>query len=143
MAQPLTCEGALLAMKESAKYSLNYSNYAIEHFNDALAHWNLNQDHLAIQDLISGAKDANVAAGYAGYGYTPFDLVGPWWWYFTNCLDAGEVTMSSILLAMLTADFEQLKKFVGIFDAYRVAIWNAPFDAEYYAAIARGFQKWP
>lgn len=55
----------------------------------------------------------------------------------------GEVTMDAIINAMLKADFNQLQKFIGIVDAYRVALWNAPFNAEMYAALARGFQTWP
>jgi len=55
----------------------------------------------------------------------------------------GEVTMDAILNAMLAADFDELQKFIGIVDAYRVAIWNAPFNADFYAALARGFQTWP
>ena len=55
----------------------------------------------------------------------------------------GEVSMDSILTAMLGAEFDELQKFVGLVDAYRVAIWNAPFNAELYAALARGFSTWP
>jgi hypothetical protein len=55
----------------------------------------------------------------------------------------GTLDMDAILNAMLAADFDQLTNFVGIEDAYRVAVWNAPFNAEFYAALARGFQKWP
>ena len=53
------------------------------------------------------------------------------------------VDMDAILNAMLSASFYQLQYFIGLVDAYRVAIWNAPFNAEFYAGLARGFQKWP
>ena len=55
----------------------------------------------------------------------------------------GEVTMAAILSAMLGAKFTELQDFIGIEDAYRVALWNAPFNANFYAALARGFIKWP
>jgi len=51
----------------------------------------------------------------------------------------GEVTMDAVLTAMITADFDELRKFIGLVDAYRVALWNEPFNAEFYAALARGF----
>ena len=54
-----------------------------------------------------------------------------------------DINMDAILNAMLVSSFEQLQKFIGIEDAYRVALWNAPFNAEFYGALARGFQKWP
>lgn len=58
-------------------------------------------------------------------------------------MSGGSVDMDSMLNAMLEASFPQLQKFVGIVDAYRQAVWNAPFNAEFYAALARGFQQWP
>ncbi|MBA7546026.1 hypothetical protein ES705_38409 [subsurface metagenome] len=61
----------------------------------------------------------------------------------TNWPSEVEVTMDAILSAMITAEFDELQKFVGLIDAYRVAIWNAPFNANFYAALARGFQTWP
>ena len=60
-----------------------------------------------------------------------------------NIGDGAEVTMDSILTAMLGAEFDELQKFVGLVDAYRVALWNAPFNADFYAALARGFATWP
>lgn len=61
-------------------------------------------------------------------------------------LDAGiggaEVTMDAILTAMMSASFEQLTEFMGITQAYKVAVWDAPFNEEFYAALARGFKTW-
>jgi len=64
-------------------------------------------------------------------------------WINDNWPTAGAVTMDAILSAMVSAKFSQLQYFIGIEDAYRVALWNAPFNADFYAALARGFQKWP
>ncbi|MBA7528712.1 hypothetical protein ES705_20900 [subsurface metagenome] len=64
-------------------------------------------------------------------------------WINNNWPNGNGVTMDAILNAMLVADFDELQKFVGLVDAYRVAIWNAPFNANFYAALARGFQQWP
>lgn len=55
--------------------------------------------------------------------------------------DAAEVDMDAILNALLAATFDQFQTFTGITDAYRVALWNEPFNAEYYAALARGFSR--
>jgi len=60
-----------------------------------------------------------------------------------DALSGLKVDMDSILNSMLTASFNQLQKFIGIEDAYRVALWNAPFNVDFYAALARGFVKWP
>lgn len=141
MAYPETCAGALGAMKNSAANSLIYSGKALTHINAAESHWNLNQDHLAIQDIISALRDVNLAAAYAGYGYAPFDYVGPWWWYFTNCIGETELTMADILDTMLAAEPYEINYFVGIVDAYRQSIWNKPFNVEFFAALARGFEE--
>ena len=74
------------------------------------------------------------SGGIKGKVYAPLD------WIDDNWPDGdAEVTMDAILSAMITADFAQLQTFVGLVDAYRVALWNEPFNAEYYAALARGF----
>jgi len=59
-----------------------------------------------------------------------------------NELEAGvDVTMPAILSAMVGAEYEELQQFIGIVDAYRVALWNEWFNIEYYAALARGFKQ--
>jgi hypothetical protein len=54
----------------------------------------------------------------------------------------GGVTMADMLAAMLAASFEELTAFMGITQAYKTAVWDAPFNEEYYAALARGFRQW-
>lgn len=53
----------------------------------------------------------------------------------------GEVTMDAILTAMLAAEYDEIQQFVGIVDAYRVALWDTWFNTEFYAALARGFKE--
>jgi hypothetical protein len=60
----------------------------------------------------------------------------------TNWPSGGGTTMASILNAMLAASYDELQQFIGIEDAYRSAIWDQPFNAEFYAALARGFRPW-
>jgi len=55
---------------------------------------------------------------------------------------AAEITMDDILNEMLSATFGQLTKFMGITQAYKVAVWDAPYNEEFYAALARGFKTW-
>jgi hypothetical protein len=52
----------------------------------------------------------------------------------------GEVSMGKILSAMLVAEFDEFRDFIGIIDGYRVALWDQWFNVEYYAALARGFR---
>ncbi len=55
---------------------------------------------------------------------------------------SGGVDMASILTAMLAATPEEITQFMGITQAFKVAVWDAPFNEEYYAALARGFKTW-
>jgi len=85
-------------------------------------------NNIAIQALMFGNT------GYTEPKRIPYMMV--------NCL-GGSLEMSDIINTMLRASFDELQSFIGIEDAYRIALWNAPFNAEFYSALARGFQKWP
>ena len=85
--------------------------------------------------------------------------LGHWWSstgttahrYLRDCLNTidtswpsgGTVDMDAILNAMLAAKQDEITQFIGIEQAFMAAIWNAPFNADYYAALARGFRQWP
>lgn len=61
-------------------------------------------------------------------------------WKDISNIPESEVTMDSILSVMVTAEQSQLRNFIGLVDAYRQSLWNKEFNAEYFAAIARGFE---
>jgi hypothetical protein len=77
------------------------------------------------------------------HGHTSSSIVYNVPYYLEFCVGGGTFDMDTLLSTMLGAKFDQLQYFIGIEDAYRVALWNAPFNADFYAALARGFQKWP
>lgn len=60
-----------------------------------------------------------------------------------NSMSGGAIDMGDILTAMLAATPDELTNFIGIEQAYMASIWNAPYNGEYYAALARGFRQWP
>jgi len=62
--------------------------------------------------------------------------------YFNDNIGGGDFDMDVLLTAMLDATPEQITKFMGITQAYKVAVWDAPFNEEFYAALARGFKVW-
>ena len=66
-------------------------------------------------------------------------------YYLSNCIEAEPtvLTMDDILSTMLAADPNQVRYFVGLVDAYRQSIWNKPFNVDFFAALARGFEQWP
>ena len=140
MAFPETCEGAISAMKESATQSLNSCNLADIFLTSALMLWTGGDDHGAIQLLISAVQFTIDGAAYAGYGYSPFDNEGPWAYYFTNCIEGGTITMADVINVMESASNDELKTFIGLVDAYRISLWNKPFESDFFASIARGFE---
>ncbi len=114
------------------------------------SHWWRNEDHECLEDIMTAVMENNHAAehtmeqGFYGYnGATNIiptaldpDMACP----FIDAAPPTEITLDDILNAMISADFAQLQAFIGIVDAYRVSLWNEPFNVEYYAALARGFQ---
>ncbi|GAH62913.1 unnamed protein product [marine sediment metagenome] len=52
------------------------------------------------------------------------------------------LTMESLINVMLLADPSEVEYFIGIVDAYRQSVWNKPFNQEFFAALARGFEEW-
>jgi len=92
----------------------------------------------ALGDQYSSSVRAQLcdSGGFKGKLFTSLD------WMDDNWGGGGGVTMDDILNEMLSATFEQLTKWMGISEAYKVAVWDAPFNQEFYAALARGFRKW-
>lgn len=110
------------------------------HQADANLHWTYNQDHLAIQDLISciGAVRQAIFDLMARNSTSTPKYASLWMLNYLKT-HAGTPVMGDILTAMLLAKYDELQKFIGIEDAYRSAIWGQPFNSEFYAALARGF----
>lgn len=121
---------------------------ANSYWNQAVNHYLANQDHEAIYDILQCLFEMLegggriLALGFYGWNGATHAL--------TTALDRnkacpfdGEVTigMDDILSAMITATDEEYQYFIGLVDAYRVALWNKPFNAEFYAALARGFAE--
>jgi len=84
-----------------------------------------------------------------------FDMVRPSWqynhffssiyyaWNEAPAPPAYELTMDAILSTMLSADPSQVMYFMGLLDAYKQSVWSRPFNKEFFAALARGFEEWP
>jgi len=82
---------------------------------------------------------------------TYLDLIQSSYWnnHFMMCIyraykdnengEPPELTMDSILSVMVTATDSELMNFIGLVDAYRQSLWNKEFNAEYFAALAKGF----
>ena len=110
------------------------SNYSTSGFN---LNW-----RTAVALSIARIEDAVSDLTYGNWQLnTPYRIP----YYLENCIEAAapEVTMASMLAAMLAADPDEVEYFVGLVDAYRQSIWNQPFNSEFFAALASGFEQWP
>lgn len=118
-------------------------------WNQAQTSWDAGDDHIAIGKILDGlhkCADSHIKLmdtytyEYPRFNITKlFDLIG------TFMAEAGEppeyeLTMAALLSVMITATDDEYKNFIGLVDAYRVGLWDKPFNAEYYAALARGFK---
>ncbi len=103
-------------------------------------------DKKVLETLINGCWRLYTSVG-ALIGYaepTTIDYQIPYFlreFTIAEAPDAG-ITMRMILDEMFTADNEELKQFIALVDAYRQSLWNKPFDVNYWAAVARGFEVW-
>ena len=138
-----SCTDALSRIKTWAIQVMTYCNRAYAHSADARLHWNAGNDHLAIDDNNLAIEDLATGLSYCNGGWSPYDYEGYLWWYLSNCIEAPTITMDDIINAMLVADPDQIEYFVGIADAYRVAMWDRPFNEEFFRALAEGFKIWP
>lgn len=135
-----TCPEALAKIRGYYGWSDTYQEWGVTNNQQALAHWNLFEDHEALGHLISANSQTNAAVSMLIGNFDDFwpDYAIAWW--MENC--AGGANMDDILTAMLSATHEELTKFMGITQAYKVAVWDTPFNEEFYAALARGFKTW-
>ena len=108
-------------------------------------------DHAALGKLIDCVIEISGSLGklYEPYTYdyprynnmALFDIIGTF-------MDAAEpppayvFSMAELLQTMLKAESSAIKYFVGLVDAYRQSVWDKPFNAEFYAALAKGFEQW-
>lgn len=122
-------------------YAALHSTAASDDNTAAYNHWVLSEDHDSLLDLIQANSHCITAIQMLAGKMYPFDPESavPHFLDSHTIGEDGDVTMDAILTAMITADFDQLQKFTGLVDAYRVALWNEPFNADFYAALARGF----
>ena len=139
-----SCADALEKMALMVSGCDLYADYADAHAAQALIKWNASDYPGAILQLISAVYDSSNAARYAGGYLFPYVIGGPVKWYLLNCIEAAPytLTMDAILSVMVTATNDEYRYFIGLVDAYRVGLWNKPFNAEFYAALARGFAAW-
>lgn len=94
----------------------------------------------AAYNLDAAGDSAHVASQLFSGGASNVydDMYSAMHWIDGN-MDGGDVTMAAMLNAMLGASPYELTYFIGLVDAYRSAIWEKPFNAEFFAALARGF----
>ena len=116
--------------------------------NAANTHWGLGQDHEAIQDTLIALQDLADSVEYMLsyiWIYSPKTLLCKVLSQMRSEYKAAtyDLTMGDILSTMLSAEPDEVEYFVGLVDAYRQSIWNKPFNSEFFAALARGFEEWP
>ncbi len=126
------CTNALAEIKTDAMMIVIYYNRATTHIDDAQTHYDLNQDHAAIEDLILASRDINMAASsFGGWGDYPYE--GAIWWYLKNCITEYELTWQAICEAWVKNDFEGRDWTIAIIDRMRQILWDEPFNVQWAA----------
>jgi len=94
----------------------------------------------AVSAVIAALRQALGDYSSTTYTYHLYNCLKRSWEYTIKDPPEAEVTMDAILSVMVTATDSQLMNFIGLVDAYRQSLWNKDFNAEYFAALARGFE---
>lgn len=138
----VSCSDALNRIQIWAQKIVTYCNRVTDHSGDAYTHWLAGQDHEAIYDLWQAVEDLNVGLSYCNGGWSPYSYEGYLHYYLVNCIEAPSFDMDDIINAMLLAEPDEIEYFIGIVDAFRMALWNKPFNSYLFEALARGFAEW-
>jgi len=128
--------------------SITYLNYTQDAITLALAYFNAGNINMAVSTLINGLQQLHDTNEYMLayiWTYSPkTNLCAVLKQMRSEYLAGGEdFSMDLLLSTMLQANPKQVQYFVGLVDAYRQSIWNQPFNEEFFAALARGFEQWP
>lgn len=120
--------------------------YAWEYRYYAFEHWESNQDHAAIEDLLTAVyqlifSNLDLIDNYSPYanGGAVYHFLNKYTWPYVQ---PAVVDMDSILVAMFDVSPHQIMLFEAYTQAYKASIWNAPFDEEYHAALVRKWRLW-
>jgi len=133
---------AFTVLKEQWLYAGANLEYYKSQLNWARFAWDAGNDHGAINALINSGWFLSTLLSMAFDFYedeTDQSCFCESIYYAGKGGDGATVDMDAILNAMLAAEFSEFQMFIGIEDAYRMALWNKPFNAEFYAALGRGF----
>ncbi len=140
MADP-SCSNALALIKSGASSFVTYYNRAMDHHSDAVTHWGLLEDHLAIEDILSELYDIRQMGSQWG-GWDPYSYEGPIWWYLKNCVAEYDLTLVKIIEAYIAADDDHRSAHRLLLDAYQASMYDKPFDQEYHASWIQRFRSW-
>jgi len=123
---------------------------AVQDLTNAKISYGGGDDHAALGSLIN-AVDHCVDAWLLQlatfqYPYPRYNIMGLFEAIDARFVDLegaapSALSMDEILSVMITATEDQYRYFIGLVDAYRVGLWNKPFNSEYFAALARGFAQ--
>ncbi len=118
----------------------------VTYHNLAMADFFSGDDHGAIEGLLAASGANLLMMAYLfdkNYPDTGDFSIPAFLDNHTVSAEDIEFDMESILEAMLVADPDEVLKFIGLVDAFRNSVWTRPFNQELYAALSKGFQKWP
>jgi len=131
MAFPYSCEGALNQIKYHTQNAFTAADAGATDRSAAKTHWNLNQDHLAIEDMLKAQSHFAEAIKYVSFSFSNFYPYGALYYYLMNCIpeisEPEPITWKDIVEAWIKDDFEGRAVTVACIDRMRQLIWDEPF----------------
>lgn len=113
-----------------------YKDYALARLAEARSAWNINEDHTAIDKLITAGQ--NICASITSIldkelgSWPHYTLIYALWWcweYETQEMPEYELDWKKICEAWIANDFEGRAVTIAVIDRMRQILWDEPFYA--------------
>jgi hypothetical protein len=122
----------------------NHDSAMSEH-TAALAHYQAGEDHLAIGHILNceyfNTYALRCITAYDEATSDQSELMESLYW-LNQAIVPYTLDMLKLIAAMSIAKPTELMTFICLVDAYRAALWDAPYNDTYFATMVKAFKSW-
>ncbi len=129
--------------------SKSYIANASSRTGQARTHWNANQDHAALDDLIEAVAFVVLVFKQIVYkwddpvlSYPLIDVLKLDWEYTNETFPSFDLSFLDIIEAYINADDDHRSGWQLLTDAYQASMYDKPFDLEYHTGWVARFRSW-
>lgn len=124
------------------------TDWMTSRIDQARDHYDLNQDHFAIDDLIEAVGfSRNILIGLVydltgGYHYPLIKIMKLDWEYTNETLPEADISLLKMIDAFIDAHDDHRSGWQLLTDAYKASMYDKPFNLEYHTGWVARFRSW-